>query len=61
MADSFLKKEQAKKKAKLKQDKRQKMQERKENNMKGKPLEDMMAYIDENGQISDTPPPPATP
>lgn len=57
MADSFHKKEQSKKKAKLKQDKIQKMKERKDNNLKGKPLEDMLAYIDENGNISDTPTP----
>ena len=30
--------------------------ERKENSNKGASLEDMMAYVDENGQISDTPP-----
>lgn len=63
MADSFLKKEQSKKKAKQKKDKIQKMKERKDNNLKGKPLEDMLAYIDENGNISDTPipTPPAKP
>ncbi|MBL7712472.1 MAG: hypothetical protein JNL13_08415 [Chitinophagaceae bacterium] len=57
MADSFHKKEQSKKKAKQKQDKIRKMKERKDNNLKGKPLEDMLAYIDENGNISDTPAP----
>ena len=34
------------------------MDERKANAKKGKPLEEMMAYIDENGNISSTPPDP---
>jgi CspA family cold shock protein len=34
------------------------MKERKMNNQKGKSLEDMMAYLDENGNISATPPDP---
>lgn len=34
------------------------MQERKANAVKGKSLEDMMAYLDENGNISSTPPDP---
>ncbi len=34
------------------------MEERKANQSKGKSLEDMMAYIDENGNISSTPPDP---
>ena len=56
MSESFSKKEQAKKKAKERQDKAQKMQERKAQNKKGKSLEDMMAYLDENGNITSTPP-----
>jgi cold shock protein len=56
MSESFSKKEKANKKAKAKRDKAEKMAERKANNNKGKSLEDMMAYIDENGNISDTPP-----
>jgi len=56
MSESFAKKEKAKKKAKDKQDKAQKMKERKSNNSKGKSLEDMMAYLDENGNITSTPP-----
>jgi len=55
MSDTFAKKEKEKKKAKQKQDKAQKMKERKANNNKGKALEDMMAYLDENGNISSTP------
>ena len=56
MSESFAKKELAKRKAKEKQDKAQKMKERKANGGKGKSLEDMMAYIDEDGNISSTPP-----
>lgn len=58
MADSFSKKELEKRKAKEKQDKAQKMKERKANNSKGKSLDDMMAYLDENGNITSTPPDP---
>lgn len=56
MGESFAKKEKAKKKAKSKQDKALKMKERKENNNKGKSLEDMMAYLDEDGNLTSTPP-----
>lgn len=35
------------------------MKERKENNGKGKSLEDMMAYLDENGNITSVPPDPS--
>lgn len=35
------------------------MDERKANQVKGKTLDDMMAYIDEDGNISSTPPDPA--
>jgi CspA family cold shock protein len=58
MSETFAKKEKEKRKAKEKQDKAQKMKERKMNNQKGKSLEDMMAYLDENGNISSTPPDP---
>ncbi len=52
------KKEKEKKKLKKRQDKEEKKQDRKSNNNKGKSLNDMMAYIDENGNISATPPDP---
>lgn len=58
MSETFSKKEKEKKKAKERQDKAQKMKERKEHNSKGKSLEDMMAYIDENGNITSVPPDP---
>ncbi len=56
MGGTFAKKEKEKKKAKDKQDKAQKMKDRKSVNTKGKRLEDMMAYLDENGNITATPP-----
>jgi cold shock CspA family protein len=56
--ETFNKKEKEKKRLKQKNEKLEKMAERKANTKKGKSLEDMMAYIDENGNISDTPPDP---
>ncbi len=56
MGETAAKKEKQKKKAKAKQDKAQKMAERKDNNNKGKSLEDMIVYLDENGNFTDTPP-----
>jgi cold shock CspA family protein len=52
------KKDREKKKQKNKQDKAEKKEERKANNNKGKGLDTMLAYVDENGNISDTPPDP---
>lgn len=56
--ETFSKKENEKKRQKKKKDKEEKKEERQANSMKGKSLEDMMAYIDENGNISSTPPDP---
>jgi cold shock CspA family protein len=56
--ETFNKKEKEKKRLKQKQDKHEKMEERKANAKKGKSLEEMMAYIDENGNLSSTPPDP---
>jgi len=56
--ETFNKKEKEKKRLKQQQEKREKMAERKAQPKKGKSLEEMMAYIDENGNISDTPPDP---
>jgi hypothetical protein len=56
--ETFGKKEKEKKRAKVKQEKMEKMEERKANVKKGKSLDEMMAYIDENGNISSTPPDP---
>ena len=43
-------------KIKQRQDKAQRKEERKNNNNKGKTLDDMLAYLDENGNLSTTPP-----
>jgi cold shock CspA family protein len=52
------KKEKEKKKQKNKRDKEERKEHRKANNNKGKGLEAMMAYVDENGDLSATPPDP---
>lgn len=57
MAETFSKKEKREKKAKKKQDKAQKMEERKVHNNKGKGLDEMMAYLDEYGNLTSVPPP----
>jgi len=56
--ESFNKREKQKQRQKKKQEKQVKMQERRANQEKGKQLDDMMAYVDENGNISSTPPEP---
>jgi cold shock CspA family protein len=56
--ETFGKKENEKKKQKKRKDKEEKKEERKANASKGQNLEDMMAYVDENGNISSTPPDP---
>ncbi len=56
MADSFAKKALQQKRAKKKQDKRELREERKAHNNKGKSTEEMIDYIDENGNLSDVPP-----
>lgn len=55
MADSYEKKERRKKKEKKKKEKLARKEARK-NEEKDSSLESMMAYVDENGQIVDTPP-----
>jgi cold shock CspA family protein len=56
--ETFSKKENDKKKLKKRKDKEEKKEERKANSNKGKSLDDMLAYIDEDGNISSTPPDP---
>jgi hypothetical protein len=53
--NSFIKKELEKKKKKKKEEKEDRKQLRKENSAGGG-LENMMAYVDEFGQITSTPP-----
>jgi cold shock CspA family protein len=56
--ETFGKKENEKKRIKKRQDKAEKMEERKANAKKNKTLDEMMAYLDENGNLSSTPPDP---
>lgn len=53
---TFRKKEIAKKKLQKRQEKEEKKLHRNEQNDKGKALEEMFAYVDEFGNISDKPP-----
>jgi cold shock CspA family protein len=55
---STTKKEKEKQRLQKRKEKEQRKQERKANSLEGKPLEDMMAYVDENGNITSTPPDP---
>ncbi|MFT3947321.1 MAG: cold shock domain-containing protein [Agriterribacter sp.] len=56
MATSWNKKERENKKKEERRKKEEKKQERKEQAGKGKNLDDMMAYIDENGNLTSVPP-----
>ncbi len=56
MGDSFSKKEYAKKKIQKLKEKAQRREARKSSNNKGKDLESMFAYVDENGHLQNTPP-----
>lgn len=53
--NSFMKKQREKKKQKKKEEKMARKQERQENSSGGS-LDEMIAYVDENGNISETPP-----
>ena len=56
--ETFNKKEKEKLRLKKKKDKEEKREERKANAQKGQSLDQMMAYVDENGNITATPPDP---
>jgi cold shock CspA family protein len=56
--DTFNKKEKEKKRLKKRLEKNQKREERKTNSAGGE-LENMLAYVDENGNLTDTPPDPS--
>ncbi len=58
MGETFGKKENQKKKLKQRQEKAEKMQYRRANAKKGKSLDEMMAYLDENGNLTSVPPDP---
>jgi len=57
--ETFGKKEKEKARLKKAKDKKEKAENRKANAGTGKSLEDMMAYIDEHGNITSTPPDPS--
>jgi len=56
--ETFSKKEKEKKKLLKRKEKQEKREERKANSKKGKSFEEMIAYVDENGNLSSTPPDP---
>jgi len=56
--ETFNKKELEKKRLQKRKEKEQRKEERKANSKGGSSLEDMMAYVDENGNITSTPPDP---
>ncbi|MGN6420202.1 MAG: cold-shock protein [Pseudobacter sp.] len=56
--ETFNKREREKQRIKKQQEKREKMNERKNNQGEKKDLSSMMAYLDENGNLTDTPPDP---
>ena len=57
--ETFNKRDQEKKRLKKRLDKQQKLADRKANSQGGG-LENMIAYVDENGRITETPPDPAS-
>ena len=56
--ETFSKKEKEKARQKKKKDKEEKREDRKANAQKGQNLSEMLAYVDENGNITSTPPDP---
>lgn len=56
--ETYNKKSKEQKKQQQRREKQAKMEERKLNASKGKSLEDMIAYVDENGNLSDKAPDP---
>ena len=56
--ETFSKKEKEKKKQRKKKEKEERREERKANASNGNSLDEMIAYVDENGNFSSTPPDP---
>jgi cold shock CspA family protein len=56
---TYLKRQKEEKKKTKRKEKDEKKESRKGESNKGKGFESMIAYVDENGQLSDTPPDPA--
>lgn len=59
MADFFSKRDREKKKQQARKEKEEKKRERKENARDGNSLADMIAYVDENGNLTSTPQDPS--
>ena len=57
--ETYSKKEKEKLRQKKRKDKEEKREDRKANAQKGQSLNQMLAYVDENGNISSTPPDPS--
>ena len=57
--ETFGKKEREKKRLKKREDKQKRKEERKANSLKGGGFDSMFAYVDEYGQLTDTPPDPS--
>ena len=57
--ETFNKKEKEKARQKKRKDKEEKREDRKANASKGQSLDQMMAYVDENGNITSAPPDPS--
>ena len=55
---SATKKEKEKKRLQKKKEKEQRKEERRANSKEGKSLDEMLAYVDENGNLTSTPPDP---
>ncbi|MBX3241277.1 MAG: cold shock domain-containing protein [Chitinophagaceae bacterium] len=56
MAESWNKRERENKKREARKKKQEKKQDRKDSTAKGKGLDEMMAYLDENGNLTSVPP-----
>ena len=56
---TFSKKEKEKKRLQKKKEKEERLAERRANAKEGKTLEDMLAYVDENGNLTTVPPDPS--
>lgn len=56
--DAFSKREKEKKRQKEQREKREKMEERRASKVPGKSLDEMLAYVDKDGNIRSTPPDP---
>ena len=54
--NAFIKKQKEQQRRKKRKEKEERKEERKKNNAKGGSLQDMIVYVDENGQFTNEPP-----